>query len=78
MLLEQSENVEQLMGEDQDFRRAVEAHRVLDCESELLSHQPCLIPAEEDRLRVIKKQKLALLDQIHSKLKDFNRKKGEK
>ncbi len=71
MVFEKSDRVERLMELDPEFRMWVEQHRELDRETEALSHQHCLIPAEEQRIRVLKKQKLVLLDQIQIRLREY-------
>ncbi len=71
MVFEDSDLVERLMKLDDEFRNWVEQHRELDREAEELGRQRCLIPAEEHRIRVLKKQKLALLDQIQVRLQEY-------
>lgn len=58
------ELIERLMREDEEFRKAKQAHMQLEKDLEALEQKPFLTPQDEIEIKIIKKKKLALKDQM--------------
>jgi uncharacterized protein YdcH (DUF465 family) len=56
--------VERLMRENEEFRNAKQAHAQLEKELEAFEKKPFLTPQEEIEIKIIKKKKLFLKDQM--------------
>lgn len=64
MTSREEELIERLMRENEEFRKAKMAHRELAEQLEELERRPYLTPQEEMEIKIIKKKKLALKDQM--------------
>lgn len=64
MTSKEEELIERLMRENEEFRKAKMAHRELAEQLEELEKKPYLTPQEEMEIKIIKKKKLALKDQM--------------
>ncbi len=58
------ELIERLMKEDEEFRKVKQAHMQLEKDLEALEGKPFLTPQDEIEIKIIKKKKLALKDQM--------------
>lgn len=64
MATKEEELIERLMRENEEFRKTKMAHRELAEQLEELEKKPYLTPQEEMEIKIIKKKKLALKDQM--------------
>ena len=64
MTTREEELIEKLMGENEEFRKAKQAHHQLANQLEELEKKPFLTPQDEMEIKIIKKKKLALKDQM--------------
>jgi uncharacterized protein YdcH (DUF465 family) len=64
MATKEDELIERLMREDEEFSRAKQAHSQLGKQLEELEKRSFLTPQDEVEIKIIKKKKLALKDQM--------------
>ena len=64
MMAKEEELVERLMRENEEFLKAKQAHLQLANQLEELEKKPFLTPQDEMEIKIIKKKKLALKDQM--------------
>lgn len=65
------ELIERLMKEDEEFRKAKQAHMQLERDLEAFEQKPFLTPQDEMEIKIIKKKKLALKDQMEKILMKY-------
>jgi uncharacterized protein YdcH (DUF465 family) len=66
MATKEDELIERLMREDEEFLRAKQAHSQLGKQLEELEKRSFLTPQDEVEIKIIKKKKLALKDQMEN------------
>ena len=64
MTTKEEELIERLMRENQDFSKTKQAHLQLSKQLEELEKKSVLTPQDEMEIKIIKKKKLALKDQM--------------
>jgi uncharacterized protein YdcH (DUF465 family) len=64
MTMKEEELIERLMRENEDFSKTKQAHSQLVKQLEELEKKPFLTPQDEMEIKIIKKKKLALKDQM--------------
>jgi uncharacterized protein YdcH (DUF465 family) len=64
MVTKEEQLIERLMGENEEFLRVKQAHTQLSKQLEELEKKPFLTPQDEMEIKIIKKKKLALKDQM--------------
>jgi uncharacterized protein YdcH (DUF465 family) len=64
MATKEEELIERLMRENEEFQKAKQAHGQLANQLEELEKKPFLTPQDEMEIKIIKKKKLALKDQM--------------
>jgi uncharacterized protein YdcH (DUF465 family) len=64
MATKEEELIERLMREDEEFSRTKQAHSQLGKQLEDLEKKSFLTPQDEMEIKIIKKKKLALKDQM--------------
>jgi uncharacterized protein YdcH (DUF465 family) len=64
MVTKEEELIERLMKENEEFRKAKQAHLQLANQLEALEKKPFLTPQDEMEIKIIKKKKLSLKDQM--------------
>jgi uncharacterized protein YdcH (DUF465 family) len=64
MTTKEEELIERLMRENEEFSKVKQAHSHLSKQLEELEKKPFLTPQDETEIRIIKKRKLALKDQM--------------
>ena len=64
MMTKEDELIERLMREDEEFSRTKQAHSQLVKQLEELEKKSFLTPQDEVEIKIIKKKKLALKDQM--------------
>ncbi len=64
MTTKEEELIEKLMREDEEFSRTKQAHSQLAKQLEELEKRSFLTPQDEMEIKIIKKKKLALKDQM--------------
>jgi hypothetical protein len=63
--------IEKLMRENEEFSRVKQAHTQLAKQLEELEKKPFLTPQDEMEIKIIKKKKLALKDQMEKILMQY-------
>jgi uncharacterized protein YdcH (DUF465 family) len=63
--------IERLMGENEEFSKVKQAHTQLAKLLEELEKKPFLTPQDEVEIKIIKKKKLALKDQMEKILVQY-------
>ena len=63
--------IERLMGESEEFSKVKQAHTQLAKQLEELEKKPFLTPQDEMEIKIIKKKKLALKDQMEKILVQY-------
>jgi len=63
-MAKEEELIERLMRENEEFLKAKQAHLQLANQLEELEKKPFLTPQDEMEIKIIKKKKLALKDQM--------------
>ena len=71
MTTKEEELIERLMGENEDFLKAKQAHIQLAGQLEELEKKPFLTPQDEMEIKILKKKKLAWKDQMEKILMQF-------
>jgi uncharacterized protein YdcH (DUF465 family) len=64
MTTKEEELIERLMRENEEFSKVKQAHSHLAKQLEELEKKPFLTPQDETEIKIIKKRKLALKDQM--------------
>jgi uncharacterized protein YdcH (DUF465 family) len=64
MMTKEEELVERLMRENEEFLKAKQTHSQLAKQLEELGKKPFLTPQDEVEIKIIKKKKLAIKDQM--------------
>jgi len=67
----EEELIERLMKEDEEFKKAKQTHARLEEQLEEFNKKPFLTPNEEIEIKIIKKRKLALKDQMERILRKY-------
>ena len=63
--------IERLMGESEEFSKVKQAHTQLAKQLEELEKKPFLTPQDEMEIKIIKKKKLVLKDQMEKILVQY-------
>jgi uncharacterized protein len=71
MTTKEEELIERLMRENEEFSKVKQAHSHLAKQLEELEKKPFLTPQDETEIRIIKKRKLALKDQMERILVEY-------
>jgi len=71
MTTKEEELIERLMREDEEFSKTKKAHSQLVKQLEELEKRPFLTPQDEMEIKIIKKKKLALKDQMEKILMKY-------
>jgi uncharacterized protein YdcH (DUF465 family) len=71
MTTKEDELIERLMRENEHFLNAKQAHNQLAKQLEELEKKPFLTPQDEMEIKIIKKRKLALKDQMEKILVEY-------
>jgi uncharacterized protein YdcH (DUF465 family) len=71
MTTKEEELIERLMRENEEFLKAKQAHSQLSKQLEELEKKPFLAPKDEMEIKIIKKKKLALKDQMEKILMQY-------
>jgi uncharacterized protein YdcH (DUF465 family) len=71
MTTKQEELIERLMRENEDFSKVKQAHTQLARQLDELEKRPFLTPQDEMEIKIIKKKKLALKDQMEKILMQY-------
>jgi uncharacterized protein YdcH (DUF465 family) len=71
MMPKEGELIERLMRENAEFLRVKQAHSELAIQLEELEKKPFLTPQDEMEIKIIKKKKLALKDQMEKILMQY-------
>ncbi len=71
MAIKEEELVERLMRENEEFLKAKQTHRQLAIQLEELEKKPFLTPQDEIEIKIIKKKKLSLKDQMEKILMQY-------
>jgi hypothetical protein len=71
MTTKQEELIERLMRENEEFLKVKQAHIQLAKQLEELEKKPFLTPQDEMEIKIIKKKKLALKDQMEKILMQY-------
>jgi uncharacterized protein YdcH (DUF465 family) len=71
MTTKEEELIERLMREDEEFSRIKKAHSQLGNQLEELEKRSFLTPQDEMEIKIIKKKKLALKDQMEKILMKY-------
>ena len=71
MTIKEEELIERLMTENEEFSKVKQAHSHLAKQLEELEKRPFLTPQDETEIRIIKKRKLALKDQMEKILNQY-------
>lgn len=64
MMTKEEVLIERLMRENEEFSKVKQAHSQLSKQLEELEKKPFLTPQDETEIKIIKKRKLALKDQM--------------
>jgi len=64
MMIKEEELIERLMRENGEFLKAKQTHSQLAKQLEELERKPFLTPQDEVEIKIIKKKKLSLKDQM--------------
>jgi uncharacterized protein YdcH (DUF465 family) len=71
MMPKEGELIDRLMRENVEFLRVKQAHSELAIQLEELEKKPFLTPQDEMEIKIIKKKKLALKDQMEKILMQY-------
>ena len=71
MPTKEEELIERLMRENEEFSKVKQAHSQLAKQLEELERKPFLTPQDEVEIKIIKKKKLALKDQMEKILMQY-------
>jgi uncharacterized protein YdcH (DUF465 family) len=71
MTTREEELIERLMRENEEFLKTKQSHSQLSKQLEELEKKPFLTPQDEVEIKVIKKKKLALKDQMEKILVQY-------
>jgi uncharacterized protein YdcH (DUF465 family) len=71
MTTKEEELIERLMRENETFLKAKQSHSQLSKQLEELEKKPFLTPQDEMEIKIIKKKKLALKDQMEKILVQY-------
>jgi len=71
MITKEEELIEKLMRENEEFLKVKKAHSQLARQLEELEKKPFLTPQDEMEVKIIKKKKLALKDQMEKILMQY-------
>jgi uncharacterized protein YdcH (DUF465 family) len=71
MTTKEEELIERLTRENEEFSKVKQAHSHLAKQLEELEKKPFLTPQDETEIRIIKKRKLALKDQMEKILVEY-------
>jgi uncharacterized protein len=71
MTTKEEELIEKLMRENEEFLKVKKAHSQLSRQLEELEKKPFLTPQDEMEVKIIKKKKLALKDQMEKILMQY-------
>jgi uncharacterized protein YdcH (DUF465 family) len=71
MATKEEELIERLMRENEEFLKVKQAHTQLAKQLEELEKKPFLTPRDEMEIKIIKKKKLALKDQMEKILMHY-------
>jgi uncharacterized protein len=71
MTTKEEELIEKLMRENEEFLKVKKAHSQLARQLEELEKKPFLTPQDEMEVKIIKKKKLALKDQMEKILMQY-------
>ena len=71
MTTKEEELIERLMRENEEFLNVKQAHNQLAKQLEELEKKPFLTPQDEMEIKIIKKRKLALKDQMEKILVQY-------
>jgi hypothetical protein len=71
MATKEEELIERLMRENEEFLKTKQAHHQLANQLEELEKKPFLTPQDEMEIKIIKKKKLALKDQLEKILVQY-------
>lgn len=71
MMSKEEDLIERLMRENEEFSRIKQAHIQLGKQLDELEHKPFLTPQDEIEIKIIKKKKLALKDQMEKILVQY-------
>jgi uncharacterized protein YdcH (DUF465 family) len=71
MMTREEELIERLMRENEEFSKVKQAHSQLSRQLEELEKKPFLTPQDEMEIKIIKKKKLALKDQMEKILVQY-------
>ena len=68
MKVKEDELIEKLMNENEEFRKAKQAHAELAKKLDEMENKPYLTPQDEVEIKILKKKKLAYKDQMEKVL----------
>ena len=71
MVIREEELIERLMRENEEFKNAKQVHTGLARQLDELEKKPFLTPQDELDIKILKKKKLALKDQIEKILVQY-------
>jgi uncharacterized protein YdcH (DUF465 family) len=71
MTTKEEELIERLMRENEEFSKVKQAHSHFARQLEEMEEKPFLTPQDETEIRIIKKKKLALKDQMERILNQY-------
>ncbi len=71
MMTKEEVLIERLMRENEEFSKVKQAHSQLAKQLEELEKKPFLTPQDETEIKIIKKRKLALKDQMEKILVQY-------
>jgi uncharacterized protein YdcH (DUF465 family) len=71
MVTKEDELIERLMGENEEFLKAKQAHIQFASQLEELEKKPFLTPQDEMEVKILKKKKLACKDQMEKILMQY-------
>jgi uncharacterized protein YdcH (DUF465 family) len=71
MTTKEEELIERLMKENEEFSKVKQSHSQLSKQLEELEKKPFLTPQDEMEIKIIKKKKLALKDQMEKILVQY-------
>ena len=71
MTAKEDELIERLMRENEEFRKAKQAHTELAKQLDELEKKPFLTPQDEVEIKILKKKKLAYKDQMEKILMQY-------
>ena len=71
MTAKENELIERLVRENEEFLKAKQVHTQLAKQLEQLENKPFLTPQDEIEIKILKKKKLALKDQMEKILMQY-------